>query len=194
MNCSLAEWNEEYQTYGFLDFFWFKAITFFSFFYTYSGNIVDHLLNTPGVGKVSSKKGSVFVKTELGDLKIPSFNIPSIDIDIYFFKSNIDIDVRGRLVSKKDFKRKYGEIKTEGVFKKGMNIIPPFVHTSQTGKKKVYGYITSIFSDNVYLFKAENEFIDLEKIFEEYEECLEAYSSIDSQEEEVSEEEFTGLG
>ena len=144
--------------------------------------ITSYLFNlmtlSPGVGRVfsrthpKSKQKGVFVDTNIGRVKIPFVKLPSPDTEIYFFVDEKVVEKRG-LINRTVFNERYKYLQTEPLKRYDLGIITDILKpTDFKNKKRICGFISSIFEDYIYLFVVEDDIINYEKIFENFDDAL----------------------
>jgi len=139
---------------------------------------------SPGTGRVfmrkhpKSKKKGLFIDTNVGRIKIPFVKLPSPDTEIYFFKDESMVH-HNHIVGRTYFMENYQKLEFEPLKRYDMGIIADFIHpTDYKNKRKVCGFISSLFEDYIYLFAIDDELIDYEKLFEEYHDALNNFDVI----------------
>lgn len=144
--------------------------------------ITSYLFNlmtlNPGTGKVfsrthpKSKKKGIFVDTNVGRIKLPFIKLPSIDTEIYFFTDENIIE-KSELVNRNVFNEKYSFLETEKLKHYEMGIITDVLKPEDfKNKNRICGFVSSLFEDYIYVFTIENNIIDYEKIFEDFDDEL----------------------
>jgi len=156
----------------------FFLITFLTLVIFEREKLWKYICYSPGYGKVEgsrnrkTKKYELFVDSDIGKIKIPTFHSPiAPEIDIYLY-TNPEINHKTGILSQQEFSKfpkiDYQEIKKEGNF-----FILPIIHTSENKKNKVSGWIRCLTSFHVYVFTVEDGFIDYKKLVLDYLEELE---------------------
>ena len=132
----------------------------------------------PGTGRVfmrkhpKSKKKGLFIDTNVGRIKIPFVKLPSPDTEIYFFTDESSVH-HSHIVGREFFMENYQSLNYEALKRYDVGIITDIMKPSDfKNKKKICGFISSLFEDYIYLFVIEDEMIDYEKLFEEYDDAL----------------------
>ena len=142
---------------------------------------VNMITLSPGTGRIysrtcpKSKKKKVFVDTTIGKIKLPFFKLPSLDTDMYFFEDESAVG-HSHIVPRAFFEENYNDKKFVPLKRYDMGIISDVLSPVDfKNKKKISGFISSVFEDYVYLFTLEDQVIDYIKLFEDYEEALQNY-------------------
>lgn len=133
----------------------------------------------PGTGKLfsrthpKSKKKGVFVDTNVGRVKVPFVKLPSPDTEIYFFNDEKIIE-KSELINRDIFNEKYSYLEKEGLKRYEMGIVTDILKPRDfKNKNRVCGFISSLFEDYIYVFVVENDMINYEKIFQNFDDELE---------------------
>lgn len=144
--------------------------------------IASYLFNLmtlePGTGRVysrthpKSKKKGVFVETDVGRIKLPFVKLPSPDSEIYFFTDEKNIK-QTELIEKCIFNEKYAHLERESLKCYDLGIITDVLKPCDfKNKKRICGFVTSLFENYVYIFVIEDKIINYEKIFEDFDDAL----------------------
>ena len=133
-----------------------------------SNYVIKSLIYSPGEGEIIKKgKNKYYVKTPDYDFLLNYIKTPSFDMSVHFFKK--DIEFEDKLISIEKFKEMFEKKESVRLQNHYMGIIDDIYHTSNFKKGKVFGYISSIMEDKIYLFVIEEGVIDFRNIFKEYE-------------------------
>jgi hypothetical protein len=150
-------------------------------FFTITSFMINLISLPPGTGKVfsktnpKSKRKEVFVKTDLGTVRLPYIRLPSVDTDFYFFEKE-DVVNENKIITREEFDSDYKHYQIFQPKRYLMGIVMEYFYPHEyKNRKKLCGYINSIMEDYVYIFYFEDEFIDYEKLFDEYHDKLNSY-------------------
>lgn len=144
--------------------------------------ITSYLFNlmtlNPGTGRLfsrthpKSKKKGVFVDTNVGRIKLPFIKLPSPDTEIYFFTDEKDIE-KAELVDRNTFNERYSHLGTESLKRYDLGVVTDVLKPRDfKNKKRICGFVSSLFEDYIYVFVIEDKIIDYEKIFQDFDDEL----------------------
>ena len=157
--------------------------TIYPFFVTFMlmhniGKILNFVFNKPGVGIVKSTKNKLTVKTDRGNLCIPSVKLPNFETYVFFFDKEVDLE--DGMVDLE----KVNNISNKEIIpcKQHRNIlITDILRPSDLGKKTLRGCIRTEFEEKCFIFTVkEGDIIDYVLLFKNYEEELETSSEFEN--------------
>lgn len=132
-----------------------------SFLYMKRYTLLEYYYHAPGIGKMRSKrdrltkKKVLVVSSEQGDMVIDSYHSQiAAELDFWYFEK--DVVERDEILTKEEYKRKYGDKKVHHLQRYGHHIITPITHTSQTKNGVLCMGISSLTEFHVMVFRIEN--------------------------------------
>lgn len=144
---------------------------------------IDSLMYSPGEGKIYSvmnpltKRKQVYIKTPGDHFRLNFIKTPSLDMSVHLFKNNIELDA-DKLMTRDVFNGLYKFYPAITLTEHSLGIIDDVYHTRNIKRGDVYGYISSITEDMIFVFKIREGAINFEDIFERYEFVLEEFENI----------------
>ena len=146
--------------------------------------LYDFITLGPGVGRIYSRhhpkgrKKKVFVDTNYGTLRLPYVKLPSPDSEVYIFEDESTVGV-SHVVAGRFFRENYHDKKFVPLTTYELGLITDIMKPSDfRNKKRICGFISSLFLDNVYLFAIDDKLIDYEKLFDDYDEAMLKFENV----------------
>lgn len=138
-------------------------------------NYVIKALNyAPGEGEIYKKVNprlkttNYFIKNPDHGYRLNYLKKPNFDMSVYYFADNLDFE-DNFFIHQDDFCKKYGKMQKIRLPEHGMGIIEDVYYTENFKRGPIYGCITSLTEDMIFMFKINEGQIDLKNIFYTYE-------------------------
>lgn len=145
-------------------------VTIGSFLYVKRYTILEHYYHTPGVGQMRSKRDRItkkkvlVVNSEQGDMVIESYHSQiGAELDFWYFEKGVV--EKDEILTKEEYREKYGNAKIHHLQRYGQHIITPITHTSQTKNGVLCMGISSLTEFHVMVFRIENGPVSYHDLF-----------------------------
>lgn len=143
---------------------WSKKDNIWDCSYSLRDKFWRYIFYSPGYGMIRTKKNKklrtreLYIATEMGNIIYPTLNVTSLEgLEIFIFDKAEDNQPsdKGKYILKfEDF------------------LILEIIHTKQRKENKISGFISSYESEVCHFFTVENDFINYDKLIEDYKRLL----------------------
>ena len=144
---------------------------------------INLMLYKPGEGKLYTefnpftKRKQIYIKNPERDIRLNFIKTPSLDMSVYIFEENV-YWTANRLINKDEFQLRYNNNSVIKLREHALGIIDDVYHTRNIKKGYLYGYISSMTEDLIYVFRIDEGLVNFHKIFEDYEFLLDEYDTM----------------